>query len=255
MNDEADSILEWLKTEKYYQVQFELWKQKLSKPTKLTWFGGLFEDHAIVLKFGDQVINITVPHPTNNNDETIFFVSGKSSWDTFVNDFILNHASSFNDVLSKLMETINHYYRKNLLQSGGRTQNTIAEMDHSKEKMEYCGKAMLRLEPIVSQALTVLKEEQQYRITLDSENNEWIFRIPIHDVISPQVAKAIILEPLSPITIVLKLQLKFDGTGTDGELSVIRVEAYQNRSGRLNVQLKDMAWDFIEKIGVVFNIG
>jgi len=106
---------------------------------------------------------------------------------------------------------------------------------------------MKSLEPIISQALTVLKEEQQYIITLDTENNEWIFQIPIHDVINPQVAKAILLEPLSPITIALKLQLKFDATGTEGELSVIRVDAYQNRSRKLNVQLKDIAWDYIEK--------
>jgi len=65
-----------------------------------------------------------------------------------------------------------------------------------------------------------------------------------------EVAQAILLDQFLPITISLKLQLKFDGTGNAGDFTVLRVQAYQVRSGqekKLSVHLKDIVWNFVEK--------
>jgi hypothetical protein len=106
---------------------------------------------------------------------------------------------------------------------------------------------MEKLKPLIAQACTVLKDAEQYKISLNYEDSEWIFQFPIHDVIKTEVAKAILLDPFIPVTVCLKLQIKYYGVNNEGELQVLRVEAYQHRSGKTNPQIKDIAWDFIEK--------
>jgi len=172
----------------------------------------------------------------------------KTSWDTFVNDFIMNSEYiHFHKVLDKLLETINHYNRKDILQSKTQRENNNNSSSVNSVLTRSCGKIMEKLKPIIAQAGTVLKEEEQYKITLNMETNEWIFQFPIHDVIKTEVAKAILLDPFIPITVCLKLQIKLDGINPEGELLVLRVETYQHRSGKMNTQIKDIAWDFIEK--------
>jgi len=243
MNQEKN-VFDWLRIEKFYKEQFDLWLLKFPESTrKPTWLGGSEEENAVVLKFGDQSIYITVPNPDNKDDDTIYFVKGKTAWDTFVNDFILSSEYvHFHKVLDKLLETINHYYRKDILQSRG-----PREIVHNQVRMEACGKIMSNLQPLIDQALTSLKPEEQYKISLDYDTYEWIFQLPIHDVITKEVAKAIKLDEFIPVTVGLKLQTKTDGISISGDLTVLRVEAYQQRSGKLNIFLKDIAWDYIEK--------
>jgi len=249
--------------EKFYKSQFDLWflsPNHLNRTLLFTWVGIIQNENIVMLKFEDHIINITVPDLDNKNDDSIFYVNSNiPSWDTFVNDFIMN--SSFNcpihfvQVLDKLLQTANpeeikkHQKTDQNISPEEKTPNPLPTKELSMIQLEPCGSVMLRLEPLIIQARTKLKESKQYKITLNPESNEWLFKFPIHDIIKKAVAKALLLKWFVPVTICLKLQLKNDTSKRDpeGELTVLRVLAYQNRSEKHNIHLRDIAWDFIYK--------